>query len=125
MGVRMTDEDGTQRHGVMAPSGERTSRISVLSLALGLLAVVTPVLSFLSTLYVTGLPPQVGVIAIPAAVAAIVAGVLARRELRRDDALSGYGLSLAGVVLGVIALLLHVTPVMMPMLFAFGFLLGG
>lgn len=120
----MTSDDGTQRGGVMAPTGERTSRIAVLSLALGLLAVVAPVLSLLSAMYVTGLPPQIGLVTIPAAIAAVVAALVARRELRRDESLTGHGLSLAGVVLGVVALGLVALQMAMPLVFVLGFLVS-
>ncbi len=113
--------DGANGHGgVMAPTGERTSRTAVLSLALGLLAVAAPVLSLLSAMYVTGIPPQIGLVAIPSAVAAVVLGVLARREILRDASRTGSALSLAGTLLGIVALLLHVLPVGMPALLVVG-----
>lgn len=109
----------------MAPTGERTSRKAVLSVGLGALAVVAPPLSLLSAMYVTGFPPQIGVIAIPAAIAAVVLGLLARRELLRDPSRTGSGLSLAGTILGVVALLIHVLPMAMPALLVLGLGIDG
>ncbi len=105
--------------GVMAPTGERTSRKAVLSAGLGLLAVVAPPLSLLSVMYMTGFPPQIGVIAVPAAIAAVVLGLLARRDIQ-GRARTGTGLSLAGTILGVVALLIHVLPMAMPALLLIG-----
>ncbi len=121
----MAEQEQTGSGGVMSPTGERTARKAVLSVGFGLLAVVAPLLSLLSAMYVTGLPPQIGLVAIPSAVAAIVLGVLARRELLRDPSRTGTGLSLAGTILGIVALLLHVLPVMLPTLLVLGFRTDG
>ncbi|GMA29092.1 hypothetical protein [Arenivirga flava] len=109
---------------VLAPTGERTSRRAVLSVGLGLLAVAALPLSLLSAMYVTGLPPQIGIVAVPAGIAAIAAAFVARRELRRDETLTGYGLSLAGLVLGVVALGLCALQMAMPLILVLGVLVS-
>nr|WP_255446943.1 DUF4190 domain-containing protein [Diaminobutyricimonas sp. LJ205] len=47
-------------------------------------------------------------------VAAIVVGLLSRRQLRRSTALRGSRLSLAGVILGGVAFALTAVPLLMP-----------
>ncbi len=121
----MTEQDRTANGAVMSPTGERTSRMAVLSGGFGLVAVVAPLLSLLSAMYVTGFPPQIGLVAIPSAVAGIVLGVLARRQLLRDASRTGTGLALAGTILGVVALLMHLLPMALPASLVFAFRAGG
>lgn len=114
--------DGSTGHGgVMAPTGERTSRTAVLSLALGLLAVAAPLLAAIGSLYVTAVPPWFGAVSFPAAVAAIALGLAARRDLRRHPEIGGTGLSLAGTILGVVALAMLALQMLLPMVFVLGF----
>jgi hypothetical protein len=69
----------------------RISRLAITSLVLGIIAIPTDILFF------AGVLPGV---------LAIMLGSNALQQIRRSDALTGKSLALAGIILGVISLLL-------------------